>query len=161
MGLEELTGIHDIDSYKGFMKLACKEAGKCSPVSTAYNVGCVIVEGDQVVATGFSREFEGNTHAEECALLKMEKHAAFRGDVSKEYTLFTTMEPCSKRLSGKKSCTERIVAFGSIHTVVIGCKEPTHFVLCEGSSQLEANGIHVVLLEDFSKECLSANMHIC
>ena len=68
-----------------WLKYACELAFHCSSVDTAYNVGAVIVGPSpcsptsvdkqtqkQIIATGFSRELPGNTHAEECALIKAE-----------------------------------------------------------------------------------------
>ena len=59
---------------KEMMILALKEARKCLPKPTGFSVGCVLVaplEGEQLVlSTGYSRELEGNTHAEANALAK-------------------------------------------------------------------------------------------
>nr|CAI6776205.1 BFH_HP1_G0048730.mRNA.1.CDS.1 [Saccharomyces cerevisiae] len=43
---------------------------KCGPTKTAFSVGAVLVHGTQVLATGYPRELPGNTHAEQCALIK-------------------------------------------------------------------------------------------
>ena len=59
------------------MTIAISEARKCTPKETGFSVGCVLVarypgnETDPVVlSTGYSRELEGNTHAEANALAK-------------------------------------------------------------------------------------------
>lgn len=115
------------------MKLALRQASRCEPTSTAFCVGCIIaISGtEQIVATGFSRELEGNTHAEQCALDKAvpssssgdgggglaaegkvggEEAQAAQAQVV-ELDLYTTMEPCSERLSGATPCAQRILAF--------------------------------------------------
>lgn len=120
------------------MRVACALAARCAPAATAYNVGAVLVgENGQVLATGYSRELPGNTHAEECALRKA-------GDVPVAgATLYTTMEPCSRRLSGNVPCTRRIVDAG-IARVVLAILEPPRFVAdCTGVVDLRAAGIVV------------------
>src|SRR4051812_5836159 len=69
-----------VDEY--FMQLAIKQANICIPISSAYNVGAILVkydpnykgnnsyQGYRIISTGYSRELPGNTHAEECALMK-------------------------------------------------------------------------------------------
>lgn len=107
------------------MKMACYLSWKCVPVDTAYCVGAVIVDRDrkEIRATGYSREIPGNTHAEEVCLSKLSLSDDFDG-----LTLFTTMEPCIRRLSGKKSCIDRIIESGKIETVFYGIREPKKFV---------------------------------
>jgi pyrimidine deaminase RibD-like protein len=59
-----------------FLRAALDEARKCIPTPTAFCVGCVITaalpgQSPVILATGFSRELEGNTHAEANALTKL------------------------------------------------------------------------------------------
>lgn len=145
---------------------AAIECGRLSEkVDSAYCVGCVIVHkpSKQVVSSGFSRELPGNTHAEECALMKLEssmKDLGIEGKIH-ELTLYTTMEPCSRRLSGKKSCTERIIEFG-ISRVEFGILEPKIFVQCQGSDILKAKGIEILQTQDISlqRDCSLLNSHL-
>lgn len=119
-------------------------AKKCEPTSTAYNVGCVITtdgSDPRRVADGYSRELPGNTHAEECAINKLTMF-------SEPLVLYSTMEPCSTRLSGKESCTKRILACPMIRTVVIGVREPDKFVKCEGVDELREHGVVVLFGDD-------------
>src|SRR5215471_21712820 len=120
-----------------FLHLALEEAKKCTPVQTAYSVGCLIVDPvtHQIMAKGYSRELEGNTHAEENALTKLLSPGTTSKRIQelKNLSMYCTMEPCSERLSGKKSCTDRILEVkGVIGRVVLGVREPDKFVLCVG-----------------------------
>lgn len=69
------------------------------------------------------------------------------------------MEPCSKRLSGKKSCSTRCIEHG-VKRIIVGVLEPSHFVNCEGVGLLKAQGIDVVKVEGFEEECLAPNRHV-
>ncbi|EEB06028.1 CMP/dCMP deaminase family protein [Schizosaccharomyces japonicus yFS275] len=137
--------------HSKYLRLALDEAKKCNPTDTAFCVGSVIVENGQVVSTGYSRELPGNTHAEESAILKL-----LQRDPKHDFTrsvIYSTMEPCSKRLSGNVPCTQHIIA-NKFHKVVLGCREPTTFVVCEGVRQLQAAGIIVEEDLQFQDECL-------
>jgi pyrimidine deaminase RibD-like protein len=77
-----------------------------------------------------------------------------------ETTLYTTMEPCSKRLSGNDSCLSRILQ-AKIKRVVIGIYEPKNFVQdCNGVDQLIQAGVMVQVLPELSEACLKANQHL-
>ena len=73
-------------------------------------------------------------------------------------TLYTTMEPCSKRLSGNLDCTTRCLSAG-VSRVVVGVGEPSKFVECEGTRILKENGIEVSYIQDetLSDLCLGAS----
>ncbi|KAJ1961101.1 hypothetical protein IWQ62_003987 [Dispira parvispora] len=144
-----------------FLRQAIVQAHRSTPVPSAYCVGAVLVSGDdepRVLATGYSRELPGNTHAEECALLKYAQ-ANPKDNALTNATMYTTMEPCSTRLSGNTPCTERIIRAG-LARVVLGVKEPDNFVQCEGVRLLQAAGIRVDYLAGFEQECLAPNSHI-
>ncbi|CAG8534457.1 9468_t:CDS:2 [Diversispora eburnea] len=49
-----------------YMRIALEQAKLSEPITSAYCVGAVIVKNDTILATGYSRELPGNTHAEEC-----------------------------------------------------------------------------------------------
>merc|ERR1719230_1660671 len=100
------------------MLQAVEYANKSTPVSTAYCVGCVIVKNNTVIATGYSRELPGNTHAEESALMKLNVE-----NISAEGSdLYSTMEPCSERLSGNIPCSHHIIK-NKIKRVFVGVTE--------------------------------------
>lgn len=147
---------------QAFLRLALTEAKNCIPAPTAYCVGCVIIDPTvhTVLATGYSRELLGNTHAEENALTKLKSTDAYNSSSSSGLTgldMYVTMEPCSERLSGNKSCTERILESEKlIRRVILGVREPDTFVKCVGVERLQANGIIVVRNtdEELERECL-------
>lgn len=133
-----------------FLRLALEEARKSPPKPTNFCVGALLISGDRVLSAGYTLELEGNTHAEQCALtkyLESRSHAASKrterpaGEALNiiltpdvDAVLYTTMEPCSYRLSGNQSCVSRIIATRSpdpksgIRKVVFGAKEPGDFV---------------------------------
>lgn len=159
------------------MKDAALEAKKCISSDTAYNVGAIITkivdEKEVEVSRGYSREIEGNTHAEECALLKIGIRKSSKTfemlrklddcalESARTYVLYTTMEPCTKRTSGNRSCTSRIIASG-ISKVVIGVKEPDNFVICEGVKLLKENNIKVEFINsaEITLLCIEPNKHL-
>ncbi len=146
------------DADVQMMVAACQLAQKCTPVDSAYNVGAVLLDsGGHLIATGYSRELPGNTHAEQCALLKAEE--AERS--TEGGTIYSSMEPCSTRLSGNESCTSRIIKAG-IQRVVLAEMEPAHFVKCEGIKILQAAGIQVDVCSNDEIAMLvnSVNAHI-
>tara|TARA_R110002060_G_scaffold77771_2_gene89654 strand:- start:267 stop:785 length:519 start_codon:yes stop_codon:yes gene_type:complete len=149
--------------HVGYMREALELARKSPPKPTNYRVGALLVNGktNTVLATGYTLECEGNTHAEQSCFIKLaEKHKVTEealGDVLPEgAVLYTTVEPCFKRLSGNLPCVERIIKLGNaIKTVYVGVKEPEKFVgQNTGRKQLEDAGIEVILVEGMEKEIL-------
>lgn len=122
----------------------------------APSLGCIIVSpSGTVLSSGYSRELPGNTHAEQCAIDKIGSPTA-SGPLLQGASLYTTMEPCSVRLSGNVPCVKRILDTG-ISTVYVGVEEPRDFVECEGTRMLREAGKRVILVDDdkLSQECLA------
>lgn len=149
--------------HKAYMQYALQLAKHSPPKSTNFRVGALIVDADknEVLASGYTLELEGNTHAEQCCLMKLarqynlsEEHLA--GVLPENAVLYTTVEPCAKRLSGNIPCVERILRLGKrINTVYVGVKEPEKFVGENlGRMQLEDAGINVVLVGGLEKRIL-------
>lgn len=129
-------------------------ADKCVPNQTAFCVGCVVSlsaagKESAALATGYSRELPGNTHAEESALAKLASDASL--PTGAELDLYTSMEPCSVRSSGNVPCVQRILAFNAaqqdkatrIVRVFMGVREPPDFVACAGVEELRKEGVEV------------------
>lgn len=141
---------------------------KQSPLRpTNFRVGAVLVdeETNQILASGFTLELPGNTHAEQCALRKYsEANQTAEDDIGNilpmHTVLYTTMEPCQTRSAGSIPCVERILGTLSgeargIKTVYIGVKEPTTFVTANaGQSRLEQAGIVCVHVHGLEEEIL-------
>lgn len=145
--------------HTSYMRLAISLAEKSIPKSTNFRVGAVLVNEttNQILSTGYTLELPGNTHAEQCCLDKyaqsMEVSDADIGDVLPERAvLYTTMEPCDRRVSGNVPCTDRILstksgAAGGIKTVYLGVTEPTTFIGDNtGRTKLEEGGVQCVLV---------------
>ena len=132
-----------------YLRLALQEAKKSPPKPTNFCVGAILVSGDEILSSGYTLELPGNTHAEQCALTNLvESVRKDSGDSNKtegeilnerlgtemKTVLYTTMEPCSIRLSGNDSGVARIIGTRSpdstrgIRKVVFGAKEPGDFV---------------------------------
>lgn len=161
------------DTHLVFLRLALDEARKCTPTPTAFCVGAVLTLSypghpkPVVLATGYSRELPGNTHAEANALAKArgitsEQLQQLLPGIAPEVTvddllskadIYTTMEPCSVRTSGLAPCADAVIAAG-IRRCFIGVGEPDDFVNCEGAQKLKDAGVEVIWLKGLEKECL-------
>ena len=98
-------------------------------------VGCVIVQGNEVVGEGWHQQF-GGPHAEVHALTAA-------GERAKGATMYVTLEPCCHQ--GKTPpCTEAIIAAG-IQRVVTAMRDPFPQVAGGGLKRLAAAGIDVEL----------------
>ncbi|ORX66731.1 hypothetical protein DL89DRAFT_305234 [Linderina pennispora] len=138
-----------------FMRMAIAEARNCTSVESAYNVGAVITDGTQVLSTGYSRQFPGNTHAEQCALMAL----ADKNISTANTTMYTTMEPCSTRLSGNVPCVKRVLN-AKIARVFVGVAEPPNFVHCTGIEELRNHGVQVIVISELEDECKALNCHL-
>ncbi|KAF2841855.1 cytidine deaminase-like protein [Patellaria atrata CBS 101060] len=154
----------DPSDHKSILRLALNEAEKSEPKPTNFRVGALLLNesNGEVLATGYTLELPGNTHAEQCCLLKLSESYSIPeervGEILPENTvIYTTMEPCGKRLSGNLPCVERILRTqkegkGGIRKVYHGVSEPETFVGENvGRTKLEESGItciHISGLED-------------
>lgn len=181
--------VGSLPRHYSIMLDALSEADKSLPTDTAFCVGCVIsfssdssdsagAARSEYLETGYSRELPGNTHAEQCALDKLATHfglpqgANTRNVPTLDVDLYTTMEPCSERLSGNVPCVQRILEFNerahvfelprrlAVHSGVAGAQdafraklrirrvfqgvsEPDDFVKCQGQNILRGSQIEV------------------
>lgn len=151
------------NDHRAYMEFALSLARKSPPKPTNYRVGAVVVDqsSNAVLAHGYTLELEGNTHAEQCCLIKLaEAHGVPEERLAqvlpKTLALYTTVEPCSKRLSGNLPCAERILRLAEvIKTVYVGVMEPKKFVADNtGREALEKAGIQFVHVEGLEDEIL-------
>ncbi|MCJ1416581.1 hypothetical protein MMC32_002919 [Xylographa parallela] len=155
------------ESVKDYMRLAIKLAKQSPPKPTNFCVGAILVDEapNKVLSTGYTLELPGNTHAEQCCLQKFAtQHGKSEDDIvdllPRGTVIYTTMEPCGKRLSGNLPCIDRILntrkgVHGGIETVYHGVSEPETFVgQNTGRARLEAAGIKCVHVSGFEQEIL-------
>ncbi len=159
--------------HKGYMEYALEQARLSPPAPTKFCVGAVLVDADknEILSTGYSMELPadtpadpGNTHAEQCCFIKVaQKHNLPEeriGEVlPKNTVLYTTMEPCNKRLSGNRTCVERILRLnGAIKVVYVGIKEPEIFIgENAGRKKLEDAGVVVKFVEGLQDRILDVS----
>lgn len=130
---------HDLNDYSYWLAYANNLACQCPPMKDRFNVGAVLISPDgTLIADGYTRE-HAQDHAEEICIQKaLDKDANLKDSI-----IFSTLEPCSIRLSGKKTCSSRILEAG-IKTVVYALKEPDWLVDCEGHEKLTIEGVRVI-----------------
>lgn len=100
--------------HAAYMEHALEQAHKSHPLPTNFRVGAVLVDADtnNIIATGYSLELPGNTHAEQTCFVKVvENHnlseEAIGARLSNNTVLYTNMNPCYQRLSGNVTCLRR------------------------------------------------------
>lgn len=140
-----------------WMRRAVELAWLCPPTARAYSVGAVVVDVEDVeIANGYSRETDPSVHAEESALAKL----TVDDPRLRRATLYSTLEPCSRRASRPRPCTRLILAAG-IPRVVIAWREPALFVPdCVGVELLLQHGVKVVELAGLAAAAREPNRHL-
>ncbi|MCL0049997.1 tetratricopeptide repeat protein [Thermodesulfovibrionales bacterium] len=122
------------------MKLAIEEAKKSIPEPDGRihpRVGVVIVRGAEVLATAYRGEISAGDHAEYTALERKLADVDLTGA-----TLYTTLEPCTKRSHPKSPCAKRI-ADRRISKVVIGILDPNPDIYKSGLFLLKGKGVEI------------------
>ena len=159
------------DDHPAYMAYALQLAKQSPPRPTNYRVGAVLVDAatNEVLATGYTLELPGNTHAEQCCFAKLADRLGVSGEEElgkvlgttgagtngRKVVLYTTMEPCSFRLSGNLPCTDRIARVGAVRTVYVGVREPDTFVENNtGRKTLEEAGVEFVHVSGLEKEII-------
>jgi pyrimidine deaminase RibD-like protein len=140
------------------MRLAVSLAWQCPPSGTAFSVGAVIVDADGAeLSRGFSREGgDPLVHAEEAALGKLSPGEPRLAGA----TVYSTLEPCSRRRSRPLTCTELIIAAG-LRRVVMAWREPALFVVdARGYELLSRAGLTVTELPEFAAAAIAPNRHL-
>lgn len=138
----------------------------------------MLVDGDTggILSTGCSIELPGylegdmgSTHAEQCCFIKVAQSHGLSAVRAEEQifelfptntVLYTTMEPCNVRLTGNRTCCDRIVALkGKLKTVYVGIREPNTFIVDNnGKKRLEAKGIRFGMVDETHNLCYEAAM---
>lgn len=135
----------------GWLATAIELSRLCPPSRSAFNVGAVLVGADgRELARGYSRERDGNEHAEESALSKIDISGSGADRATlREATMYSSLEPCSTRRSRARPCA-RLIRDAGIRRVVFALREPPVFVHGAGAEWLAAAGITVVELDDLA-----------
>jgi pyrimidine deaminase RibD-like protein len=116
-------------------------------------VGVVVVKDGKILSTGFRGETGEGRHAEFCALKKVNEDVD-KVDLS-GCTVYTTLEPCSKRKPPKISCATRLIKAKAAR-VVSGMPDKDKDVY--GFSSLAEAGIQIGLFpSDLMQELLVLN----
>lgn len=132
------------------------ELGRRSPRGRTFSVGAVVADvAGEVVATGYSRETDEVVHAEEVALAKLAADDARLAGA----TIYSSLEPCSRRASRPLSCTQLILDAG-IPRVVFAWREPSIFVDGEGAELLTAAGREVIEVPALAALVQESNAHL-
>ncbi|KAI0579409.1 Cytidine and deoxycytidylate deaminase zinc-binding domain-containing protein [Pyrenophora tritici-repentis] len=159
----------DPNDHLQYMRLALDQAQESPPKPSNFRVGALLVDADtgDILSRGYTLECEGNTHAEQCCLLKFaQEHGLPEERVGEALpsntVVYTTMEPCNLRLSGNMPCADRIIRTKGkdgeqrIKKVFLGVKEPEKFVgENEGRKKLEEHGIECVHVPGLEERILN------
>jgi len=126
------TPISDLDAWhmRRALQLASQGRGHVEPNPM---VGCLIVQGAEIIGEGWHRRF-GGPHAEIHAL-------AVAGARAAGSTLYVTLEPCC-HFGKTPPCTQAVIAAG-VRRVVFADRDPFPEVAGKGAAELRAAGIEV------------------
>ncbi|MGR6971345.1 dihydrofolate reductase family protein [Streptomyces cynarae] len=141
-----------------WLEVACELAAHCPPSETAFSVGAVVVAADGTeLARGHSREGgDPVVHAEEAALAKLDPADPRLASA----TVYSSLEPCSRRASRPAPCARLIIEAG-VRRVVTAWREPDTFVAsADGNAVLAAAGVDVVLLPEYEDRAKAPNAHL-
>jgi diaminohydroxyphosphoribosylaminopyrimidine deaminase / 5-amino-6-(5-phosphoribosylamino)uracil reductase len=140
-----------------WLAAAIELSKRCQPSDRAYSVGALIIgEEGELLASGYSRETDGRAHAEEAALGKL----AGSGVKLVGATLYTSLEPCSRRASRPRSCA-RLILDSGVGRVVLAWREPPVFVAdAQGVELLIEAGVEVVELPELADAARAVNAHL-
>ncbi|MFI5892183.1 dCMP deaminase [Actinoplanes sp. NPDC051513] len=138
-----------------WMALAVDLAARSPRSASAFAVGSVIVgPGGAEISRGWSRDTDALVHAEESALFSA------AGFDLRGATLYSTLEPCSKRAHRPHATCTNLILAARIPRVVIAWREPDIFVTCEGVALLTAAGVEVAELTEFAAKARAVNAHL-
>ena len=139
----------------GYLAQAVAAGRLCTPSATSYCVGAVVVLPDGRTFTGHTHETSPTHHAEQEAVRKaLDAGAELRGA-----TIYSSMEPCSRRSSEPESCTQLILRHGFAR-VVFALYEPDRFVCCRGAQTLREAGVEVRAYPSLAGGVREANAHL-
>jgi pyrimidine deaminase RibD-like protein len=140
----------------GFLKQAIEISKQTRPSEARFSVGAVLVDQNRsFVASGFTNELGDGWHAEAVAI----KKALDGGFNPKGASIYSSLEPCSIRASGKESCTALLIE-KEIVRVIFALSEPPIFVVGEGAKKLKQAGIKIEQVNSLEKSVIEINKHL-
>lgn len=138
-----------------FIARAMYNSRKSEPCDTCYRVGAVVITRDGQQFDGYTHETGPDNHAEEEVIAK----AVAAGANLQGATIYSTVEPCSKRSSREEACADLIIRHG-FGRVVYALREPDKFIRCEGVQKLVDAGVEVFELDAFASDIIRINKHV-
>ncbi|HEV2371728.1 MAG TPA: dCMP deaminase [Streptosporangiaceae bacterium] len=153
LGCEPGDGPQATVADRRWLEQAVALSWRCPPSKSAFAVGAVLVSREgEVLATGYSREWGLLFHAEEVALAKLEQSDPRLLSA----TLYSSLEPCRRRLSRPRPCAELVIE-ASVRRVVVAWLEPPLFTEGGGAQALRDAGITVVAVPELADAARQAN----
>lgn len=150
-GTDHVVGVRDREYCKLAVDLARKSVAEDNRLHPY--VGVVIVKDGKILATGYRGESGPGDHGEYCALKKINENVD-KVDLS-GCTVYTTLEPCSKRKPSKTPCATRLITAKATR-VVSGMPDKDKDVY--GLSSLAEAGVHIGFFpNDLMQELLALN----
>jgi diaminohydroxyphosphoribosylaminopyrimidine deaminase / 5-amino-6-(5-phosphoribosylamino)uracil reductase len=126
---------------------------RCQPTDAAFCVGAILLSASgQVIARAYSRQSDPKDHAEEAALAD----AAASGADLNGATVYTSLEPCLRRVSRPASCAQLILG-SDVRRVVYAWREPPIFQPGGGAAWLAEHGVTVLELPDLAPTAQAVN----
>jgi pyrimidine deaminase RibD-like protein len=151
-----------IATHEQIMRLAIEESKKSIPEDQAIRpkVGVVVVKDGKVLASAHRGETPGD-HAEYTVLEKKLGDQEIAGA-----TVYTTLEPCTRRNPPKIPCAERLLQ-RKVSKVVIGMLDPNPDIRGNGVLSLRKGNVEVELfsqsymseVEEINRDFVRAHSH--
>ncbi len=157
-GMDVATSLFHEDTSQedvAMLRLAIAESRRCTPSATSYCVGAVVRTAEGEIFKGYTHETLPTHHAEQEAI----KKALAAGAKLCGASIYSSMEPCSKRSSEPESCTELILRHGFSH-VAFALYEPDYFVCCRGAQTLRERGVDTRAYPELGEDVLAVNSHL-
>lgn len=151
----ELEGlrVNEYTQRRAFMRRAV-ELGKKSEHEAVGKpaVGVVIVRGSEILGESYRGATGEGDHAEYGLIKSLKADGVdLRGA-----TVFTTLEPCSRRNHPKVPCAQHIIEAG-IGEVVVGIYDPNPSIFREGWGKLREAGIKLTDFDEDFREDIRAD----
>ncbi|WP_295939671.1 dihydrofolate reductase family protein [uncultured Alistipes sp.] len=138
-----------------YLQQAVEEGRKCTPSTSSYCVGAVVITSDNQIFTGHTHETSLTHHAEQEAIAK----ALAAGTTLHGAAMYSSMEPCSERSSEPESCSQLLIKYGFARAV-FALYEPSCFVCCRGALTLREAGIDVRVYPKLADGVWEVNAHL-